>query len=171
MIPLAHPGMIAIHAVVGSDDVWALLPRLKAAGASGILVLPIEKLIASSPSVVSGAPTPPGYAWEATDEQVAERYGLAVAEIVRFDLNTSPAPPERALRLLRRGTFGRPISEYPPSDYRDLVAAAAAAYGAGPTRSWWARGPTRSSTSSPRPSCRPARPPSSRRRPTPCTAC
>jgi ATP phosphoribosyltransferase len=46
VIPLAHPGMIAIHAVVGSDDVWDLLPRLKAAGASGILVLPIEKLVA-----------------------------------------------------------------------------------------------------------------------------
>jgi ATP phosphoribosyltransferase len=46
VIPLAHRGMIAIHAVVGSDDVWDLLPRLKAAGASGILVLPIEKLIA-----------------------------------------------------------------------------------------------------------------------------
>ena len=46
VIPLAHAGMIAIHAVVGSDDVWELLPRLKAAGASGILVLPIEKLIA-----------------------------------------------------------------------------------------------------------------------------
>ena len=46
VIPLAHAGMIAIHAVVGSDDVWDLLPRLKGAGASGILVLPIEKLIA-----------------------------------------------------------------------------------------------------------------------------
>jgi ATP phosphoribosyltransferase len=46
VIPLAHAGMIAIHAVVGADDVWALLPRLKNAGASGILVLPIEKLIA-----------------------------------------------------------------------------------------------------------------------------
>ena len=46
VIPLAHAGMIAIHAVVGSNDVWDLLPRLKAAGASGILVLPIEKLIA-----------------------------------------------------------------------------------------------------------------------------
>ena len=45
VIPLAHAGMIAIHAVVGSDDVWGLLPRLKAAGASGILVLPIEKLV------------------------------------------------------------------------------------------------------------------------------
>jgi ATP phosphoribosyltransferase len=45
VIPLAHEGMIAIHSVVGSDDVWGLLPRLKAAGASGILVLPIEKIV------------------------------------------------------------------------------------------------------------------------------
>ena len=45
VIPLAHAGMIAIHAVVGADDVWGLLPRLKAAGASGILVLPIEKIV------------------------------------------------------------------------------------------------------------------------------
>src|SRR5262245_15129530 len=45
VIPLAHEGMIAIHAVVGADDVWSLLPRLKAAGASGILVLPIEKIV------------------------------------------------------------------------------------------------------------------------------
>jgi len=45
VIPLAHEGMIAIHSVVGSDDVWGLLPRLKSAGASGILVLPIEKIV------------------------------------------------------------------------------------------------------------------------------
>ena len=45
IIPLAHEGMVAIHTVVGADDVWGLLPRLKAAGASGILVLPIEKIV------------------------------------------------------------------------------------------------------------------------------
>jgi len=45
VIPLAHAGMIAIHSVVGSDEVWSLLPRLKAAGATGILVLPIEKIV------------------------------------------------------------------------------------------------------------------------------
>jgi ATP phosphoribosyltransferase len=45
VIPLAHAGMIAIHAVVGADEVWGLLPRLKSAGASGILVLPIEKIV------------------------------------------------------------------------------------------------------------------------------
>ena len=30
VIPLAHAGMIAIHSVVGADEVWGLLPRLKA---------------------------------------------------------------------------------------------------------------------------------------------
>jgi ATP phosphoribosyltransferase len=45
VVPLAHEGMIAIHSVVGADEVWGLLPRLKAAGASGILVLPIEKIV------------------------------------------------------------------------------------------------------------------------------
>jgi ATP phosphoribosyltransferase len=45
VIPLTHQGMIAIHSVVESDAVWGLLPRLKAAGASGILVLPIEKIV------------------------------------------------------------------------------------------------------------------------------
>jgi ATP phosphoribosyltransferase len=45
VIPLAHAGMIAIHSVVDADAVWGLLPRLKAAGASGILILPIEKIL------------------------------------------------------------------------------------------------------------------------------
>ena len=44
--PADPPGMIAIHAVVDADAVWSLLPRLKCAGASGILVLPIEKIVA-----------------------------------------------------------------------------------------------------------------------------
>ncbi|MFN8621907.1 MAG: ATP phosphoribosyltransferase [Chloroflexota bacterium] len=45
VIPLAHEGMVAVHAVVGARDVHALLPRLRAAGASGILVIPVEKLL------------------------------------------------------------------------------------------------------------------------------
>ena len=45
VIPLAHEGMIAIHSVVEADQVWSLLPKLKSAGASGILILPIEKLV------------------------------------------------------------------------------------------------------------------------------
>jgi len=86
----------------------------------------------SPPSVPTAMPAlPPGYAWEATDEQVSERYGVPPATIVRFDLNTSPAPPDLALRLLQAGAYGRPISEYPPSDYRGLVSAAAETYGVG----------------------------------------
>lgn len=46
VMALAHEGMIALHSVVDADAVWGLLPRLKAAGASGIIVLPIEKVLA-----------------------------------------------------------------------------------------------------------------------------
>jgi histidinol-phosphate aminotransferase len=72
---------------------------------------------------------PIAYQWEATDEEVAARYGVPIERVARFDLNTSPAPPELAVRLLAANAFDRPISEYPPSDYRRLVAAAAARYG------------------------------------------
>ena len=45
VMPLADPAMIAVHAVVDADAVWALLGPLKEAGATSILVMPIEKLI------------------------------------------------------------------------------------------------------------------------------
>jgi ATP phosphoribosyltransferase len=45
VIPLAHQDMVAVHAVVPSDQVHAILSRLRGAGASGILVVPVEKLL------------------------------------------------------------------------------------------------------------------------------
>ena len=45
IVPLADAGMVAIHSVVDVDAVWDVVPQLKAAGASGILVLPIEQLL------------------------------------------------------------------------------------------------------------------------------
>ena len=45
VIPLAHEDMVAVHAVVPSDQVHAILSRLRGAGASGILVVPVEKLL------------------------------------------------------------------------------------------------------------------------------
>jgi ATP phosphoribosyltransferase len=45
VLNLAAEGEIAIHAAVGADEVWDLLPPLKAAGASSILVLPVERLV------------------------------------------------------------------------------------------------------------------------------
>lgn len=45
VISLAESSMVAVHSVVDADEVWALLPQLEDAGASGILVLPIEQLV------------------------------------------------------------------------------------------------------------------------------
>ncbi len=84
-----------------------------------------------SPVTTSSPTEPASYSWEATNEAVAERYGLPVEAIVRFDLNTSPAPPRLLGELLAAGRFSTPISEYPPGDYRALVEAAAATYGVG----------------------------------------
>jgi histidinol-phosphate aminotransferase len=78
---------------------------------------------------MSDPTAPASYTWEATTEQVAARYGVPEDAVVRFDLNTSPAPPDRAARILRAGRFETGLSEYPPSDYRRLTAAAAARYG------------------------------------------
>ena len=72
---------------------------------------------------------PASYSWEATDEEVAARYDVPLGEIVRFDLNTSPEPPGLVGDLLARGRFETSLSEYPPSDYRRLVEAAADTYG------------------------------------------
>jgi ATP phosphoribosyltransferase len=46
VLQLADEGEIAVHAAVEADEVWNLLPVLRDAGATSILVLPIERLIA-----------------------------------------------------------------------------------------------------------------------------
>jgi len=69
----------------------------------------------------------PTYAWEPTTDFLATKYGLPRESIVRFDVNTSPLPPE--LGDVLGGPFDPPLCEYPPSDYAPLVAAAAEAYG------------------------------------------
>jgi histidinol-phosphate aminotransferase len=74
---------------------------------------------------------PSSYTWEATNEEVAARYGVAIEDIVRFDLNTAPVPPPLAQQVLSGGRFHVSLSEYPPADYRLLVEAAAARYGVG----------------------------------------
>ncbi|HEY5486624.1 MAG TPA: hypothetical protein VIK06_03155, partial [Candidatus Limnocylindrales bacterium] len=73
---------------------------------------------------------PPTYVWEPTTDFLAARYGLPRESIVRFDVNTSPLPPD--LRDVLTASFDPPLCEYPPSDYAVLVAAAASAYGVAP---------------------------------------
>jgi ATP phosphoribosyltransferase len=45
IVPLADEGMIAIHTVIPIDQFWDVMEKLKAEGASGIVVLPIESMI------------------------------------------------------------------------------------------------------------------------------
>jgi len=46
VLPLSEPGMVAVHSLVPAADVWRLLPELEAAGASSILLVPVERMLA-----------------------------------------------------------------------------------------------------------------------------
>lgn len=45
IVPLAEAGWSAMHSVVQEDKFWDIIDELKIAGAQGILVVPIEKMI------------------------------------------------------------------------------------------------------------------------------
>ncbi|MBX3102391.1 MAG: ATP phosphoribosyltransferase [Bacteroidetes bacterium] len=45
VMPLREPGWSSLHSVVQENDFWEIIGRLREAGAEGILVLPIEKII------------------------------------------------------------------------------------------------------------------------------
>jgi ATP phosphoribosyltransferase len=45
VLPLATKGWSSVHSVVQEDDFWSIIEQLKEAGAQGILVVPIEKMI------------------------------------------------------------------------------------------------------------------------------
>jgi ATP phosphoribosyltransferase len=45
ILPLAEPGWSSLHSVISEDQFWENIDALKAAGAEGILVVPIEKMV------------------------------------------------------------------------------------------------------------------------------
>ena len=45
ILPLADEGWSSLHSVIREDDFWDVIDELKSAGAEGILVAPIEKMI------------------------------------------------------------------------------------------------------------------------------
>jgi ATP phosphoribosyltransferase len=45
VLPLATKGWSSVHSVLQEDDFWDIIEQLKNAGAQGILVVPIEKMI------------------------------------------------------------------------------------------------------------------------------
>ncbi|HEY3370170.1 MAG TPA: ATP phosphoribosyltransferase [Prolixibacteraceae bacterium] len=45
VMPLAEEGWSSVHSVIEEKDFWEIIGKLKAVGAQGILVIPIEKMI------------------------------------------------------------------------------------------------------------------------------
>ncbi|HLO37438.1 MAG TPA: hypothetical protein VK173_03050, partial [Lacibacter sp.] len=45
VLPLAEGGWSSVHSVLSEDEFWEKIEQLKAAGAEGILVVPIEKMV------------------------------------------------------------------------------------------------------------------------------
>ncbi|MFD0750212.1 ATP phosphoribosyltransferase [Mucilaginibacter calamicampi] len=45
VLPLAEEGWVAVHTVIPERDFWGRISQLKQAGAQGIVVMPIEKII------------------------------------------------------------------------------------------------------------------------------
>ncbi|MGZ3778932.1 MAG: ATP phosphoribosyltransferase [Mucilaginibacter sp.] len=45
VVPLAEEGWVAVHTVIPERDFWERISQLKQAGAQGIVVMPIEKII------------------------------------------------------------------------------------------------------------------------------
>lgn len=45
VLPLAESGWSSVHSVLNENDFWEIIEKLKEAGAQGILVIPIEKMI------------------------------------------------------------------------------------------------------------------------------
>ncbi len=45
ILPLADENWCSLHSVINEDDFWDIIEKLKEAGAEGILVVPIEKMI------------------------------------------------------------------------------------------------------------------------------
>ena len=45
VLPLAETGWSSVHSVLNENDFWEIIEKLKEAGAQGILVVPIEKMI------------------------------------------------------------------------------------------------------------------------------
>lgn len=45
IVPLADKGWSSVHSVLSEDEFWDKIEQLKAAGAQGILVVPIEKMV------------------------------------------------------------------------------------------------------------------------------
>jgi len=72
----------------------------------------------------------PRYRWQPTTAEIAVRYGLREADVVRFDHNTSPFPTDWAPAIVAPMT--RHLNEYPGASYLPLRQSIARYVGAQP---------------------------------------
>jgi histidinol-phosphate aminotransferase len=71
------------------------------------------------------------YAWEESSEALAARYGLAPAQVERFDTNTSPFPPVGLAETLERTLREPYVNEYFDTSYAAVTAGLAGYAGKG----------------------------------------
>ncbi len=71
--------------------------------------------------------TAPRYRWQPTTFEIAERFGIRIADVVRFDHNTSPFTSEWAAPIAM--PVAAHLNEYPAASYRPLRDAAASYLG------------------------------------------
>lgn len=45
VLPLSRDDAVAVHALVPAESIWSLLPQLESAGATSILVVPVERML------------------------------------------------------------------------------------------------------------------------------
>ena len=45
IMPLAEEGWSSLHSVIDEEKFWEVIDQLKSAGAEGILICPIEKIV------------------------------------------------------------------------------------------------------------------------------
>ena len=74
------------------------------------------------------------YTWEPSDAVIARRYGLRPDQILRFDTNTSPLPPNEVIDARLAEPFDPTLNEYPDSSYEELTTAIAGYNGVAPER-------------------------------------
>ncbi len=74
------------------------------------------------------------YTWEPSNAAIARRYGLRPDQVLRFDTNTSPLPPNELVAARLAEPFDPTLNEYPDSSYEELTAAIAAYNGVAPER-------------------------------------
>ncbi|MGQ9781395.1 MAG: histidinol-phosphate transaminase [Nitrososphaeria archaeon] len=65
------------------------------------------------------------YEWEMSPQEIAEKAGISVNQVLRLDTNTSPFIPRKWLTELARELQNLPVNQYPDTKYSEITRAIA----------------------------------------------